>query len=660
MMKFRQALALSLAVFISSVSVAQTVPQIPVEQFFKKDAFGSMRLSPTGEYIAVTVPLQDRTNLIILRRSDMKQTGFVGLPSKTYVASFYWVNPTRILFTIGENKYGGLVAPSASGEIYGVNVDGSGQGNPLVGFRADSLTPGGTQIRKKSNYVFASMLDTLKDEDDFVLIQVYVPGNPHTEVHRMNVKNGSRTTVAKAPLRRASFLTDNKGIVRFVVGADNENRSKTYFRNDAKSEWVLLNEESVTQKAVMPIGMSSDNQTAYLNSEEESGPNGLYAFDTKTQKKTLIVKDDNVDPNGYLSSPGDDSLFAVNFMDGYPRTHYIDSENPFAKINKSVQASLKNAFVVPISYTDDGNLALYLAYADNIPRSFYIYDRKTSSLSYVAENASWFKPEQLAQTEAYQITARDGLQMDAYLTLPKGSNGKNLPLIVNPHGGPFGPYDSWGYNPELQLLANRGYAVLQVNFRGSGNYGRAFVRKGHKQWGGTMQDDLTDATRWAIKTGIANPRRICIYGASYGGYASLMGVAKEPDLYACAIGNVGVYDMNMMYGRGDIQDRNDGSGINFLEETLGRDNLSAISPTSLASKIKVPVLMFAGREDERAPPEHTEAMQRALGAAGKSVQVKIYKGEGHGNSLIENQIDQANLVLSFLDKHIGPGSQQAK
>lgn len=659
-MNIRQTLAILMAASFSCVSVSQTAPQIPVEQFFKRDMFETMRLSPTGEYLAVTVPLQDRTNLVILRRSDMKQTGFVGLAPKTYVSSFSWVNPDRILFTISENKYGELVQPGGTGEIYGVNADGSGQGYAIVGARADKLKVGGTLIKGKSNYVYASLLDTLKDDDRYVLVEIYEPGNPNVEVQRMDVESGRRITVVKAPLRRASFGTDNKGEVRFVVGGDNENRSKTYYKHGPKSDWILINDEKETQSVVTPIGMNSDNTIAYLNVEEAKGPNGLYAMDTTTLKRTLVLKDDNVNPSGYLSSPVDDAVYAVRFLDGYPRTHYLDPNNPYAKINKSVQATLKDKVVVPISYTKDGNLALYLAYADNVSAEFYIYDRTTAKLNYIAENASWFKPEQMAQTEVYQITARDGLVMDAFLTLPKGSSGKNLPLVVNPHGGPFGVYDTWGYDPETQLLANRGYAVLQVNFRGSGNYGRSFRHAGHKQWGGKMQDDLTDATNWAIKSGIANPKRICIYGASYGGYASLMGVAKEPDLYACAIGNVGVYDMNMMYGRGDIQDRNDQSGVNFLEETLGRGDLKAISPNHLAAQIKVPVLLLAGAEDERAPKEHSEAMLRALAALGKPVELKVYKGEGHGNYLIENQIDFANRVLSFLDKHIGPNSQNAK
>lgn len=204
-------------------------------------------------------------------------------------------------------------------------------------------------------------------------------------------------------------------------------------------------------------------------------------------------------------------------------------------------------------------------------------------------------------------------------------------------------------------MASRGYAVLQVNFRGSGGYGHAFQRAGFKQWGGAMQDDLTDATRWAIQQGITDPKRICIYGGSYGGYASLMGVAKEPDLYRCAVGYVGVYDMPMMYGRGDIQHWQ--SGTNYLEDTLGRDNLEVISPTRLASKIKVPVFLAAGGEDKRAPIEHSEKMEKALRDAGVPVETLYFDTEGHGFYTEEHNREYYTRLLAFLDKHIGSGAK---
>ena len=294
---------------------------------------------------------------------------------------------------------------------------------------------------------------------------------------------------------------------------------------------------------------------------------------------------------------------------------------------------------------------MYIVYSDRIPGDFYLFDRKLERATYLASKDGWFKPEMLSEVRSINLKARDGLPLQGFITIPRGSNGRNLPLVVNPHGGPFGIYDYWAYNFETQLLASRGYAVLQLNFRGSGNNGRAFEHAGYKQWGGTMQDDLTDATHWAIQQGIADPHRICIYGASYGAYAALMGVAKEPNLYRCAIGYVGVYDMDLMYHGGDVHESM--YGYNSLKEQLGKQNLDAISPTNLADRITVPVMLVAGREDRRAPYEHTERMRDALQRAGKQVDARIYYGEGHGFYKEADVTDFYTRMLAFLDRNIG-------
>lgn len=633
---------LALCLAMPAAVQAEEVPsdQLSIEMFLKRDVFGTIKLSPTGEFLAATVPLEDRTSLVILRRSDMSKTGHVTLPTKTHIVDFDWVNPTRVLFSIGE-KQGDLVQPRATGELFGVNADGSGQGAALFGFRSTG---------SGSRFMGGTVIDDLRESDEEVLVSVNTD-SPFTQVDRMNVKTGKRITVAKAPVRRASFLNDPQGAIRFAAGAGSDNRVKTYYRPDDKAEWELLNDELDSESIWSPVGFSADGKTAYLSIEEKEGPNGIYAFDTATRQRTLMMRDDNVDPWTYLYSPVDGSIYGVVFMDGYPRTEYLAPDNEFAKLHASLAKAFTGHGVMPLTFTADGKAGLFRVFSDRVPSDFYLFDRTTNKAQYIASRASWFKPEQLAETRPVSLKARDGLPLEGYLTLPKGSDGKNVSLIIHPHGGPFGPFDSWGYNPELQILASRGYAVLQVNFRGSGNYGRAFQRAGYKEWGGTMQDDLTDATKWAIEQGIANPKRICIYGASYGGYASLMGVAKEPDLYACAIGNVGVYDMPAMYNSGDIPQSL--SGRNFLKEALGERSLEEASPTRLADRIKVPVSLMAGREDFRAAPIHTELMEKALRERGKPVEMKIYAGEGHGNYLPANRLDFANRVIAFLDKHIG-------
>jgi dipeptidyl aminopeptidase/acylaminoacyl peptidase len=317
-----------------------------------------------------------------------------------------------------------------------------------------------------------------------------------------------------------------------------------------------------------------------------------------------------------------------------------------------LQASFPDTEVVRTSSTLDGKKSIYAVYSDTNQGEYYLFDHLTKKAEHLVSSKPWLDSSKLSLMEPIKIKARDGLELEAFLTLPKQSNGKNLPLIIHPHGGPFGPSDAWGFNEEIQFLANRGYAVLQVNYRGSGNYGKEFQEKGYKQWGKLMQDDLTDATRWAIAQGIANASRICIYGASYGGYAALMGAAKEPNLYKCAVGNVGVYDLPDMV----TEDAGYGGMGNplkvFFAETANSADSSS-SPTRVAGQIKVPVYLMAGSKDTTCPPEWTKKMYKQLQAAGVPVQMHIYEGEMHGNVLVANQIDFANRLLTFLDQHIG-------
>jgi dipeptidyl aminopeptidase/acylaminoacyl peptidase len=289
-------------------------------------------------------------------------------------------------------------------------------------------------------------------------------------------------------------------------------------------------------------------------------------------------------------------------------------------------------------------------YADREPGGYYVMNLATRQVAPMMFRADWLDPNRLGQTRDLTFKARDGRTIPVLLTLPPGSDGKNLPMVVHPHGGPFGVIDNWAYDPTVQVMASHGYAVLQVNFRGSGGYGREHETSGYKQWGLAMQDDLTDATRWAIAEGYAARDRICIFGASYGGYAALMGVAKEPDLYRCAIGQVGVYDMGKFKFddamRGDFFRR-------YHEEATNDGDLGPISPARLAAQIKVPVFLSTGKEDPRVPYEHTEIMEAALKKAGVPVESQYFKTEGHGIYKLENRRDFYARLLSFLHKHIG-------
>jgi len=629
-----------------------------IEDFIKRDRFESVKISPNGTYAAASVPLGDRTILVILKPGQKEPYGHVTIKeSNTHVTNFWWVNDERILFTVGE-KSDGLEKPVTYGEIWGTNADGTRQGI-LAGQRA-SMSASRSGGRAKAERSALRLIDDLSNDDENVLVSVvpFEAGEaPYTTIERMNVNTGVKRVVARAPVRGSGFLTDQQGRVRFAVGENIDYKSVLYYRVDDDSEWQLINDESVSGKVIVPMDFNRNDSVAYLLSEEKTGPDSLQAFDVATRTMKQVARDDLVSPESLVYAVGRPYPIGVLFMDGKPRVEYFESDSDDAKLHKALQASFGGDFVVSGSRTKDGSQALLLATSDRNPGDVYVFDTIKKKAGLLMSRADWFNPAKMAEMRPLVLTARDGRKMEAFLTVPAGSTGKNLPLVVNPHGGPFGPKDGWGFTDEPQLLAAYGYAVLQVNFRGSGGYGKEFMESGFKQWGGTMQDDLTDATRWAIEQDIADPKRICIYGASYGGYASLMGAAKEPDLYRCAVGYVGVYDLNMLWGRGDISQSLHGK--DFLKDAVGRERLDEGSPVKLASRIKVPVFLAAGGADKRAPQDHSEAMEKALKGAGVPVETLYIPTEGHGFAKIENSRKFYHQLLTFLHRNIGGSAPAA-
>lgn len=626
---------------------------VDVAPFVKKDRFGEIKISPAGDYYAATVPVEGKTVLVVLRRSDNKMTATFALGKNTHVAGFWWVNPQRVLISIAE-KFGELDEPALTGEIYAINADGS-QADLLVGQRVQGNGPGTKIQPKKVERVAAFLIDGLSADDDNVLIAVSpFSTEPYTRVEKMDIYSGRRAVVARAPIRNARFVTDNRGVVRFARGSESDNASKLFYRDGEGNEWKLINDETLTARVESPIGFSADDSTAYIEVEQASGPNGIVAMDVKTGVRKDVLRDDDTDPYGFIYRNDSRIPIGARFMDGKPRNVYFDDASPEAKLQRSLDAAFGGDFVTVTSQTADGRLALVHTWSDRNPGDYFLFDTVAKKAEYVLSQREWFDPAKMAQMRPVSLTARDGLALKGYLTLPHGSAAKGLPLIVMPHGGPFGVYDKWGFASESQLLAAAGYAVLQVNYRGSGNHGRAFKQAGAREWGGKMQDDLTDATRWAIRQGIADEGRICLYGASYGGYASLMGVAKEPALYRCAAGYVGVYDLPMMHSE---DTRRAKWTANWAREWVGdHAQLGAVSPNRMATRIRVPIFLAAGGEDEIAPIEHTKMMEKALRAAGVPVETLYYDTEGHGFYVEAHRQEYYSKLLSFLGRHIGVGA----
>jgi dipeptidyl aminopeptidase/acylaminoacyl peptidase len=326
-------------------------------------------------------------------------------------------------------------------------------------------------------------------------------------------------------------------------------------------------------------------------------------------------------------------------------------------LTKALQPSFPGQLATFTNFTQDGKRAVVYVRSDRNPGDFYIFNLDTMQAGHLVSARPQIDPQQMRPMEPVTVKSRDGLDLHGFLTLPSGS--KPFPLIVLPHGGPHGISDEWGYNREAQLFAMHGYAVLQINYRGSGGYGDWFQRAGYRQWGLSMQDDLTDATHWAIDQGYTSAQKVCIYGASYGGYAALEGVVREPDLYKCAIGYAGVYDLRVQLNRSDTH--NSKMGDAYLSLALGdnADDLLARSPLGGVTKIKANLLLVHGGEDPRVPIHNFDELTNALDKNGKHYEELVMPHEGHGFFVPEHSQQAYEKMLDFLDRNIGHGQAAA-
>ena len=637
-------------------SAAETADPKLLEAFLKAQTFERVKLSPDGAYLAITVPVEDRTVLAVIQRSDRKVVGSFGARGKTHVANFWWVSDKRIVLSLAERD-GLLEVPSLTGELYATDFDGKNQ-TILTGYRSGEQQLG-TAVKKRTDpFVISTFVGTIKDNPLYILAASTHAFSTSevgfTTLDRLDVRSGVRTKLSQVPVTLADFIVDHQGQPRFAMGTNKKGFQQLYYRAGANGEWQLINDEQTDKHREFALGFNTDDSVAYLQVEEAKGPDGIYSYDTRSGKRQLLARDERVDPSDVLYMPDGVTPFAVTYSDGKQRAHYLDESSPQARFMQSLQVgSFPDAAVDYVNASADNNLLLFRVHSDRDPGSYYLVDTRTKKADYLMARQEWLDPEAMASVQAIEFKARDGMVITGLLTLPHGHSKGPLPMIVNPHGGPIGVADTWGFDLEPQLLAAHGYAVLQVNYRGSSNRGREFEAAGFGQWGAAILDDITDATHWAISQGHADAKRICIYGGSYGGYAALMGAARESGLYRCAAGYVGVYDLSSFRQQTDVGERE--SGRMYFAQMFGGkspETLKDWSPTTLAAHIRVPVFLASGGKDERAPEQQSEAMRDSLKQAGNPPQWLNYPTEGHGFYKKEHRQELYTQLLNFFGRNL--------
>ncbi|MDH3401850.1 MAG: S9 family peptidase [Chromatiales bacterium] len=641
------AMLLLLSCFLSTGQAMAEVHDVPY--YSKSSEFTQVKISPDGKHLAVMIPVDGRNGVAILDTETLKPTWIARFSGEKQIGEFHWANSERLIARL-EMFRGWNEHPTSAGEWFAANVDGKRQKN-IYGYRAGGLS---SKIKRaESVYGYGQIIDLLEDDPDNILMS----STPFSRVARrptlikVNVYNGKHKEVALSPIANSTFLTDHSGRARFVAGSNDEGNPEIYYREDEGDDWVLLSKGSEEDGFIRPLAFVDEN-TVYIADDTDESIAGVFTLDLKTGEKTLVYRNETANPSNFWFTPNGRKLYALEIEPLLPTYVYLDTQSSEVQLLRQLLKAFPGQQVRLASQTLDGNLAIIRVFSDRNPGTFYLFDKTKKQARHLVHSRPWVDPNESASVKPVEFTARDGMTIRGYLTLPAGKEAKNLPLVVNPHGGPHGPRDWWGYNPEAQFLASRGIAVLQVNFRGSGGYGRDFEQAGYRKWGSEIQYDIIDGTRHLIDQGIVDEKRICIYGGSFGGYSALQSPILEPDLFACAVGFVGVYDLEMLYTKGDIPTQE--AGVAILEKYVGRDEeeLRAFSPIYHVDKLKTALLIVHGEEDPRAPIEHAYALRDALDEIDYPYEWMVMDKEGHGFYNEKNREKMFRKLFAFIEKHI--------
>lgn len=611
-------------------NAARPVRRIPLEDFFRNSQEAAYQISPDGRHLSYLAPYADRMNLFV---RPVGGGGAVRVTSETQrsLAGYMWADNGRLLFmkdTDGDENY----------RLYGVNLDGSD-------LRAYTDFPG----------VRTTLIDDLEETPGKVLIGLNRRNPEVFDPYRLDLDTGELTQLAENPGNWQGWMTDHAGRLRAVTAiVDGVNTQILYRATEDEDFRPVLTTNFKEMVSFMEF--TPDNRLVYAATNLGRDKVALVLMDpSDCRELELLFEHPQYDVSSIGYSRKRKKLLSA-YCTGHkePVRHYFDEEE------RALRERMKRHFPgyrFGVADTDKAE-EHYLIYVgnDRTRGAYYYYNALTDEARKIADTAPWLHEEELVEMHPVTYRTRDGWDIEAYLSLPPGyvpDDAKGLPVVVNPHGGPWAR-DVWGYSSEVQFLCNRGYAVFQMNFRGSTGYGRKFLEASYKQWGLAMQDDITDGVEWLKAKGIADPERIAIYGGSYGGYAALCGVTFTPELYACAVDYVGVSNLFTFlktippYWRPMLE---------MMYEQVGhperdREQLAATSPALHADRIRVPLLIAQGSNDPRVNKAESDQMVEALRRRGLPVEYMVKENEGHGFSNQENRFDFYRTMEAFLEKYL--------
>lgn len=609
---------------------------IPLEAFFREATFDEIKLSPDGSKVAALSTYKEHLNLYVIDLKTKQPTMLTGLSTMS-VGGVRWLGNHRLLFT-------GIEDGSGNGGLFAIDADGKNSKalGQSVQQQQGAVVPRITEFLEYYGQSTNEILVTSNERRQF-----------EPDVYRMNARTGAKVMVAMNPGKVVAWVVDNEGAVRIGYGQRGRERFWMY-RDGPKGNFREVKKWDFNEGDFEPMHFDETNQAVFVRSSLGHNTAGIVRVDIKTLQVTEeCFRDETYDAGPILRDRRSGAMLGVVISRERPMILWTDAT--LKKIQQLLDTEMTGTANFVYSRSYDNGLIVVDASADRDPGTFFLFNVREMTLEKLVSRAAWLKPAQLGEMKPVVYTARDGMVIHGYLTIPAGSDGRNLPVVVNPHGGPW-VRDEWGFNPEVQFLASRGYAVFQMNFRGSTGYGRKLEEAGYGQWGLAMQDDITDGVRWLIQQGVADPHRIAIYGASYGGYASMAGLAFTPELYRCGVNYVGVTDIELLLKT--LPEGWEGMRAELEAKTgnakLDGDKIRDASPLKHVDKISAPVFFAYGRLDERVDIRHGRNAAAALRKRGIPVTWMERDDEGHGYRRQANKLAFYGELEKFLAAHLVP------
>jgi dipeptidyl aminopeptidase/acylaminoacyl peptidase len=620
---------------------------IPASDFARPQQLSLPTLSPDGEYLATSVrdkvdaDNDNRYAIGVFHVPDMKPVGRMDMPEHYVPSMIRWVSNTRLI-VLPSKQVGSLEKPVAGGNLIAVNFDGSHPKKMFI--REESGTVGtfaGLPEKRNGHFYWVNYRDSsdLIKEGTSTLYDVDAESD-FTKI----------VTIAKINMFGMHFLLHD-GVALIAYGEDDQNKRVIMSTTGKDLPWQKIPADAY----LTPLHISDDGAHVYWQMSAKGGPYTLAVSKPDLSDMKVMAADDfgDIDGKDVEWTPYPQKPFAATPQTGLPKTIYLDDSNS-ATIHKALSEQFPHYAIRFAGTSEDGTRVLVFAYSDKDPGFYALFTLSPVSLKILFKVAPWIHPEQMAARQPIRFKTRDGRLLDGYLTMP--AQGKNLPLVLLPHGGPFNERDDWGYDPWPQFLASRGYAVLQVNYRGSSGRGPNFRFSGYRQVSTGIQQDLLDGVHWAIDSGYANKDRVCVFGASFGGYSALMAPIRAPGMFKCSIDFAGISDYAIEFDKSDTEES--AYGRNYFEKAIGTDpaNVKAISPIDQLDQFNVPVLIVHGEKDPRVPLKNATELRSALDKAGKPYEWLVKPKELHGFYSEANNTEFLEYMQAFLAKYIGDDS----